>query len=187
MKTTIIGMLLSPLLLMAQQNSGAWTQIGPSPAGVIAPVVVDPRGGGSIFIGLLAGGIPKSTDSGVTWSSVNTGLTDLRIETFAMDASGPQTVYAGTFGGGIFKSINGGGTWQEMATDVGSYVSFLPATDAAETGIRSILQFSSGGLDSQPVRYPRYPQSGTGVLAWRSRLCPASLKATEGATAAPSA
>ena len=106
---------LSPYLLQAQQNSGAWTNIGPSPAGIIAPVVADPRGGGSMFIGLFTGGIRKSTDSGVTWSTVNTGLTDLRILTFAMDASGPQTVYAGTFGGGVFKSTNGGGTWQNLA------------------------------------------------------------------------
>ena len=95
MKTTIIGMLLSPFLLIGQQNSGAWTNIGPSPAAVIPPIVVDPRGGGTMFIGLYAGGIRKSTDNGATWSSVNTGLTDLRIQTFAMDASGPQTVYAG--------------------------------------------------------------------------------------------
>src|ERR1051325_3749893 len=36
MKTPFIGMLLSPFLLMAQQNSGAWTNIGPSPAAVSA-------------------------------------------------------------------------------------------------------------------------------------------------------
>ena len=44
---------LSPYLLQAQQNGGAWTNIGPSPVGIIAPVVVDPRGGGSMFIGLF--------------------------------------------------------------------------------------------------------------------------------------
>ncbi len=119
MKTIIIGTLLSPLLLMAQQDSGVWTHIGPSPAGINAPVVADPRGSGSMFIGLFTGGIRKSTDSGVTWSTVNTGLTDLRILTFAMDASGPETVYAGAFGG-LFKSTNGGGSWQNLATISGS-------------------------------------------------------------------
>ena len=52
MKTTIIGMLLSPFLLMAQQNSGAWTNIGPSPAAVQA-IAVDPRGTGTIFMGTI--------------------------------------------------------------------------------------------------------------------------------------
>jgi len=120
MRTAIIVVLFSPLFLMAQQNGGAWTHIGPSPAAIIAPIVVDPHGGGSIFIGLFTGGIRKSTDGGVTWSSVNIGLTDLRIKTFAMDASGPQTVYAGTSGAGVFKSINGGGTWQNLATISGT-------------------------------------------------------------------
>ena len=43
MKTTVIGMLLSPFLLMAQQNGTAWTNIGPSPAAVSA-IAVDPQG-----------------------------------------------------------------------------------------------------------------------------------------------
>lgn len=39
MKTAIIGMLLSPFLLVAQQNSGAWTNIRPTPAAVAAIAV----------------------------------------------------------------------------------------------------------------------------------------------------
>jgi competence protein ComEC len=38
-KTAIIVMLFPPLLLMAQQSRGAWTNIGPSPAAVTAPIV----------------------------------------------------------------------------------------------------------------------------------------------------
>src|SRR6476660_3227917 len=98
MKTAIIGMLFSPLLLMAQQNSGAWTNIGPSPAAVEA-IAVDPRGSGTIFMGITSGGVRKSVDRGITWSTVNTGLTNLAVQSLAMDASGPQTVYAGISGG----------------------------------------------------------------------------------------
>ena len=139
MKTTIISMLLSPLLLMAQQKSGAWTNIGPSPAGVIAPVAIDPQRGGAMYIALFAGGIRKSNDSGVTWSSANTGLTDLRIKTLAMDASGPQTVYAGAFGGGLFKSVNGGGSWQNLLANIGTVNSITP--DPERSGVVYVASF----------------------------------------------
>ena len=98
MKTNIVGILLSPLLLMAQQDSVAWTNIGPSPAAVEA-IAVDPQGSGTIFMGITSGGVRKSVDRGITWSTVNTGLTKLTVQSLAMDASGPQTVYAGITGG----------------------------------------------------------------------------------------
>ncbi len=113
MKATIIGILLSPFLLMAQQNSGAWTNIGPSPAAVSA-IAVDPRGTGTIFMSAIVGGVRKTVDGGITWSTVNTGLTNLNVIALAMDASGPQTVYAATVGGGLFKTGDGGATWQNI-------------------------------------------------------------------------
>ncbi len=112
----LIGMLLSPFLLMAQQNGGAWTNIGPSPAAVKA-FAVDPRGSGTIFVGTFGGGVRKSLDGGITWFAVNTGLTDFRVSYVVMDASGPQTVYAGTFGG-EYKSDDGGATWHSIPGNV---------------------------------------------------------------------
>ena len=108
-----IGMLLLPLLLKAQPNGGAWTNIGPSPAAVEA-IAVDPRGTGTIFMGSDSGGVRKSVDGGITWSAVNSGLTSLNVLALAMDASGPQTVYAATVGGGLFKTGDGGATWQNL-------------------------------------------------------------------------
>jgi photosystem II stability/assembly factor-like uncharacterized protein len=106
-------MLLSPFLLIAQRNGGAWTNIGPSPAAVEA-IAVDPQGSGTIFLSAIVGGVRKSVDGGVTWSTVNTGLTNLVVIALAMDASGPQTVYAATVGGGLFKTGDGGATWQNI-------------------------------------------------------------------------
>ena len=66
MKTTILGMLLSPVLMLAQQNGEAWTNIGPSPDFVEA-IAVDPLGSGTIFMGTTTGGVRKSVDGGITW------------------------------------------------------------------------------------------------------------------------
>ncbi len=41
----------------------------------------------------------KSTDSGGSWSTLNTGLSVLDVNALAID---PTTLYAGTDGGGVF-------------------------------------------------------------------------------------
>lgn len=145
MKSIIMGVLLAPSLLMAQQNSGAWIHIGPSPAAVVAPVTVERGGGASMFIGLHAGGIRKSTDGGVTWSSANTGLTDPRVLTLAMDASGPQTLYAGAFSGGVFKSVDTGGTWQNLPALAGSAVSVTADPNRSGVVYAVVLQNLTNG------------------------------------------
>src|SRR6516225_6127463 len=98
MKEALIGMLLLPGTLVAQQSGAAWTNIGPSPAAVQA-IAVDPGGTGTIFMGSIAAGVLKSIDGGTTWSAVNNGL-PTPILSLAIDASGPQTVYANSFVGG---------------------------------------------------------------------------------------
>ena len=90
MKEALIGILLLPMTLLAQQSGAAWTNIGPSPAAVQA-IAVDPGGTGTIFMGSIAGGVLKSIDGGTTWSAVNNGLTTAVVVALAIDASGPQT------------------------------------------------------------------------------------------------
>jgi photosystem II stability/assembly factor-like uncharacterized protein len=130
MKSAIIG-ILSPLLLMAQQNGVAWNNIGPSPAAVEA-IAVDPQGSGTMFMGSIAGGVRKSVDSGITWSAVNSGLTNSIVLALAIDASGPKTVYAGT-SGNLFKTHDGGATWQNIPAIAGAIVSV--AADPRRSGV----------------------------------------------------
>ena len=85
MKTAIIGLLISPLLLIAQQSGGAWTNIGPSPAAVDA-FAVDQQGMGAVFMGTITGGVRKSVDHGITWSAANTGLTDRKTYYYRVTA-----------------------------------------------------------------------------------------------------
>ncbi len=56
---------------------------------------------------VLAGtstGVWQTTDNGVTWTQVNTGLTFLDVRALALSGT---TLYAGTSGGGVFKSTDG--------------------------------------------------------------------------------
>ena len=42
-----------------------------------------------------------NTDSGATWSPVNTGLINTNVNALAIDPTTPSTLYAGTGGGGV--------------------------------------------------------------------------------------
>lgn len=71
-----------------------------------------------LFAG-TGGGVFRSTNRGVTWTSVNNGITNLNI-TFLV-ASGSQLI-AGTFPNAIFISNNQGANWTEVHTEfTGSY------------------------------------------------------------------
>jgi photosystem II stability/assembly factor-like uncharacterized protein len=58
----------------------------------------------------LSSEIFKSTDSGATWSVVNSGLPCVTVYTMAVDPLTPGTLYAGT-DRGVFKSTDGGENW----------------------------------------------------------------------------
>ena len=67
-----------------------------------------PYGGGGVF---------RSTDSGVTWTAVNAGLTTIDgVECLAINPRTPTTLYAGTNGSGVFCSTDSGVAWTPMNT-----------------------------------------------------------------------
>jgi len=71
-----------------------------------------------IFAG-TGGGVFKSTDGGVSWSSASTGMTNNYIESFVISPNyaGDQTIFAGT-NGGVFKTTDGGVNWNAVNTGI---------------------------------------------------------------------
>ena len=64
-------------------------------------------------------GVHKSSDVGVTWSEINSGLpSSLDVARIAFDPNDSNILYAAVIkdGGGLYKSANGGGTWSEVAS-----------------------------------------------------------------------
>ena len=60
-------------------------------------------------------GLWRSTDSGQTWLTVNTGLTDTRVNNLVFDPTDPLTIYVGTELGNLFVSGDGGTSWDFVA------------------------------------------------------------------------
>ncbi|MBN1128000.1 MAG: hypothetical protein JXA71_03390 [Chitinispirillaceae bacterium] len=68
---------------------------------------------------LLAGtsdsGVFRSSDSGVHWLAVNTGLTNRDIKALTVRGT---ALFAGTYGGGVFRSTDSGAHWEAINTGI---------------------------------------------------------------------
>ncbi len=107
---------------------------GPVAGPIVRSVVIDPNAPATLYAGTQGGGLFKSIDSGVSWTAMNTGLTNSNIYSAAIDPATPTTLYAGTNGGGLFKSTDGGANWAAInvgLTNISVYsVVIDPATPA---------------------------------------------------------
>jgi len=88
-------------VFQSTNGGGGWTNVGFADQHVAA-LAIDPSTPSTLYAGTLGGGVFQSTDSGASWSAVNTGLTDLNVRALAIDPSTPGTLYAGTNLGGVF-------------------------------------------------------------------------------------
>jgi len=78
----------------------------------------------TFYVGAAGGGVWKTTNAGVTWQSISSGLGSETIGDLAVAPSDSQIVWAGTgeknslrsqyWGDGVYKSTNGGKTWTRM-------------------------------------------------------------------------
>ncbi len=114
-----------------------WDWLGPSNiGGRIRAILPDPTNASKLWIGSVAGGIWKSTNSGASWTPVNDFMTNLAITSMVFDPSSTNIMYAATGegfgnfdglpGAGIFKSTNGGVTWNQLASTNNDNFKYVP-------------------------------------------------------------
>jgi photosystem II stability/assembly factor-like uncharacterized protein len=66
---------------------------------------------GNVFAGTDYHGVFRSTNQGLSWSQVNTGLTTLDIAAFGISNT---NLFSGTLGGGVFLSQDNGASWNAV-------------------------------------------------------------------------
>lgn len=109
--------------------AASWTPMGPfnhevtgswSPGqGRVNVAIVDPNNPNTFYIGAPAGGIWKSTDKGLNWTSLADDLPQIGVSGIAIDPNNSNIVYISTgdddandsYSIGVLKSTNGGNTW----------------------------------------------------------------------------
>jgi photosystem II stability/assembly factor-like uncharacterized protein len=116
-----------------QTASANWSFLGPhvipgngGGAGRINCITFDPTNSNTIWIGAACGGLWKSTDGGLTWSSNTDLLPSLSISEIVIDPTNSQIMYLATgdkygiyyqyetwghYSAGVLKSTDGGVTW----------------------------------------------------------------------------
>ena len=70
---------------------------------------------GHVYLGTI-NGVYRSTDVGLTWEKVNSGLGGVKVATMTIDAADDlyiQTTYPGQYDG-YYRSQDGGDTWQAL-------------------------------------------------------------------------
>src|SRR5689334_5262736 len=99
-----------------------WRNIGPFHGGRVSAVTGAIGQPGVFYLGAPAGGIWKTTNAGVTWSSIFDQFTNVdSIGAIQVAPSDANIVYAGTgdsvggsSGDGMYKSTDAGRTWTHI-------------------------------------------------------------------------
>jgi photosystem II stability/assembly factor-like uncharacterized protein len=132
-------------------DAGAWIQLPPY-GGDVYCLAIDPLFPATLYAGTMGAGVFRSTDSGSTWTAVNTGLANPNALRLAIDPAARDTLYAGTYGGGVFRSTDSGDHWTAMNTGLASQNAtalaidpLTPATLYAGTDGGGIFRSTDGG------------------------------------------
>ena len=116
----------SQLQLKTTSNQSQWTFQGPtsSPGGYngvgrINTIAFHPTDSDTYIIGSAGGGAWRTTDAGLTWTSLYNNLPVLGVSDIDYNPQNPNTIFlctgdhdgSDTYSVGLLKSVNGGNTW----------------------------------------------------------------------------
>ncbi len=96
-----------------------WRNVGPFRAGRVSAVSGAIGQPGVFYMGMVLGGVWKTTSAGTTWYPIFDGIKDVSsIGAVEVAPSDPNIVYVGTGstgdGNGIYKSTDAGKTWRHL-------------------------------------------------------------------------
>ena len=135
----LIGSFLTTARLYGQEvdksllNGMKWRLVGPFRGGRVEAVAGLANDSNVYYFGAVAGGLWKTTDSGVTWKPIFEHESNLSIGAIGIAPSDSNVIYVGTgepclrnnitFGNGMYKSTDAGKTWKHIGLDDTQHIS----------------------------------------------------------------
>lgn len=112
-------------------------------------LTVDPTDSSRLYLSTDEG-IFRSSDAGRRWQPINRGLTNVDVQSIAVDPLARDVLYCGTSRLGAFRSEDGGLRWQALGTDPFTSVHALAVhfetSDVVYAGTnRGLLRSTDGG------------------------------------------
>jgi photosystem II stability/assembly factor-like uncharacterized protein len=141
-------------LIRTQNNGRSWDTINPNGQEIaVFDVAIDPQNSNVLYASVanlsdpaVWFGIFKSTDTGDTWTPVNSGISDTKIRSITVDKQIPSQVYACSEAGKVFKSSNSGESWKEVYNRAGCFD--IVASGGTVYSAQSSVSKSSDGGDT---------------------------------------
>lgn len=101
-------------ILVSEDGGHTWTRRrGTALDGLTVPgIVVHPHDADMAWAATVGGGVFRTSDGGITWTPMSSGLSDKRVMALAIDPKNPDVLYAGTAGAAVFKTLDGGRSWR---------------------------------------------------------------------------
>ena len=116
------------------------------------------QSGSTLFAGTNDGGIYRSSNNGLSWEQVNTGLTNKDVRSLIVSGS---TLFAGTSGGGVYRSDNNGSSWEQVNMGLTS----ISVTSLTVSGNGTIFAGTfGGGLYRSSNNGSSWEQVNTGLM-----------------------
>jgi hypothetical protein len=156
-----------------------WTNIGPTCgyyfsygniSSRIATIKYDPNNANTVYLGAAFGGVWKSTNGGVIWTSKTDTEVSLSSGALAIDPANSNIIYYGTgeatysgasyYGRGLLKSTDGGTTWTGYTTGLGSFTYFSRIVVRPNNSSQILAALGSGSST------PGIARSTNGGASW---------------------
>jgi photosystem II stability/assembly factor-like uncharacterized protein len=129
----------------------------------VTSLAIDRAHPATLYAGLNADGVAKSTDGGASWTHVEGGLRNFAISALALDPTNGDRLFAATFDG-LYRTGDGGANWRRLTRGLPGDFPAIAETVTLDPTAPQTAYAAFGDLDGKVTRLFK---SVNGGATWR--------------------